>query len=55
VHDLVPLSWDYQRDVAEWLEYSRADFEAIVEGFRNHEIWERDADGTWFIPGHLEG
>jgi hypothetical protein len=29
-------------------------FENTLERNRNPEIWERDAAGNWFIPGHLE-
>lgn len=28
-------------------------FYAIAETFRNHKLWQRDSDGTWFIPDFL--
>lgn len=31
----------------------RARFDAIADGLRNRSIWERRADGTWFIPEFL--
>jgi N-acetyl sugar amidotransferase len=53
-HDLEPLSDAATAEVIEWLGYDRDEFFAIVERYRNPEIWQRDSDGDWYIPHHLE-
>lgn len=53
-HDLQPLSDAATADVIEWLGYSRDEFFDIIERYRNTDIWQRDAGGTWRIPDHLE-
>ena len=32
---------------------AEADFDAVAERFRNAAVWQRRADGTWYIPGFL--
>jgi N-acetyl sugar amidotransferase len=53
-HDLEPLSDDAVDGVLEWLGYTRTDLDAILERYRNTDIWARDAHGDWCIPHHLE-
>lgn len=53
-HDLEPLSDNATAEVIEWLGYGRDEFFAIIERYRNTEIWQRGADGDWYIPNHLE-
>jgi N-acetyl sugar amidotransferase len=52
-HDLEDLSDDYVEDFCAFISIPRAQFEKVVEANRNREIWQRDNDGRWFIPGHL--
>jgi len=53
-YDLQPLGADFIRDICEFLEYDYDNFCTILEKFRNPDIWERNDQGEWFIPGHLE-
>lgn len=53
-YDLQPLGDDYVEDVCAYLGYQGGQFEAILERARNTDLWRRDAQGRWFIPGHLE-
>lgn len=54
-YDLQPLSARYVADLAAFLEMTPAQVEEAVELYRNTAIWERAADGSWTLPGHLEG
>lgn len=53
-YDLNDLSYDYVDDFISYLGYSKGEFWTIMDRFRNREIWNRDKQGKWFIPGHLE-
>jgi N-acetyl sugar amidotransferase len=53
-HDLEPLSDAATAEVTEWLGYDRDEFCAIIERYRNTDIWQQGADGAWYIPNHLE-
>jgi hypothetical protein len=44
------------RDVASFCRFcgiTEATFHEIAERFRNPAVWQRRADGTWYIPGFL--
>jgi N-acetyl sugar amidotransferase len=53
-YDLQPLSDDYVDDFCAYLGYTRQRFDEIIERYRNADIWERDVEGRWYIPGHCE-
>lgn len=53
-YDLNELSDDYVDDFVKFLGYTREEFFEILERYRNHDIWARDENGKWCIPGHLE-
>jgi len=53
-HDLELLSDDATAEVIEWLGYDHDEFFAIIESYRNTDIWQPGADGAWYIPNHLE-
>ncbi len=53
-HDLQPLGKAFTEPFCQWLGYAPDQLDAILEGFRNHDIWTRDASGAWTIPHHLE-
>lgn len=53
-YDLADLSDDYVDDFAAYVGYSKEEFRAIMDLYRNQDIWARDKQGRWFIPGHLE-
>jgi N-acetyl sugar amidotransferase len=53
-HDLEPLSHAATAEVVSWLGYNDDEFLAIIERYRNTEIWQQSADGAWYIPHHLE-
>ncbi|MBL4889178.1 MAG: N-acetyl sugar amidotransferase [Candidatus Lindowbacteria bacterium] len=53
--DLQPLSDEYVDAYCEYLDYTRERFFEIIEQSRNLDIWKKDSDGNWTIPGHLEG
>jgi len=45
-----------RKDIASFCAYagiSETRFNAIAERFRNPAVWQRRADGTWYIPGFL--
>lgn len=52
-YDLQPLSEQFTWEFCDWIGYEQPELTTILEGFRNTDIWDRDADGAWFIPGHL--
>ena len=53
-HDLMELSDYYVNDFIKYVGYTRSEFFAILERYRNRAIWEQDSDKRWYIPGHLE-
>ncbi len=53
-HDLSNLSDDYVDDFIAYCCYSQEEFWTIMDRYRSREIWNRDEQGKWFIPGHLE-
>lgn len=53
-HDLEELSDYYVDDFVAYLGYSKEEFYAILEKFRNQAIWQKDANNRWYIPNHLE-
>jgi N-acetyl sugar amidotransferase len=53
-HDLRDLSDHYVNDFVEYVGMNREEFLAAIERARNLAIWRRDADGRWYIPGHLQ-
>ena len=52
-YDLEELSDKFSNDVASYLGYTKEEFMEIIESYRNKEIWKKDNNGRWFIPGHL--
>jgi N-acetyl sugar amidotransferase len=52
--DLMDLSDYFVNDFIRYVGMSREEFFGILERYRNPDIWRRDADGRWYIPGHLE-
>jgi N-acetyl sugar amidotransferase len=53
-HDLEPLSPDLAEELAAYMSITLDEFDTTLERNRNPEIWAQDAEGNWFIPGHLE-
>lgn len=53
-HDLRELSDDYVDAFVSYVEMSRNEFLQALERYRNPAIWKQDAQGRWYIPGHLE-
>lgn len=53
-YDLQEPSDFYTDDFIRYLDYSRKHFVAILEKFRNRDIWKRGKNGAWHIPGHLD-
>ena len=53
-HDLQDVSEGILEDVAAYLQMSGQELLESMERFRDRRIWQRDGDGRWFIPGHLE-
>jgi N-acetyl sugar amidotransferase len=53
-HDLEPLGREFTEPFAAWVGYEPDELDAILERFRDHDIWTRDASGAWTIPHHLE-
>ena len=53
-HDLTPLSDGFALDFCAWLGYHKAEFDAILEQYRNTTIWAKSDAGDWVIPGHLD-
>jgi hypothetical protein len=53
-YDLQDLSDDYVDDFVKYLQITKDEFSAMLEKYRNLEIWKRDVNGKWHIPGHLE-
>ena len=54
-YDLEPLSAGYVADLAMFLEMTPGEVGEALERYRNTAIWERAADGSWTLPGHLDG
>jgi len=54
-YDLELLSDDYINDFAKYIGSSYEVVLNLLERYRNQEIWEKDADKSWYIPRHLEG
>jgi len=53
-YDLEDLTSDYVSDFCSFIGISEAKFSEIMEKNRNREIWEKDNNGRWIIPGHLD-
>ena len=53
-HDLVPLSSYYTKEFIERTGLDQNTFDAILEKWRNKELWQKNDRGEWFIPGHLQ-
>jgi N-acetyl sugar amidotransferase len=53
-HDLQELSDYYVDDFVAYLGYSKEEFYLILERFRNRAVWQKDGQGRWHIPNHLE-
>ena len=53
-YDLQGLSDDYVQDFCDHLNYPKKEFLSILENYRNRELWRKDSNGNWYIPGHLE-
>lgn len=53
-HDLLALGDAFSAPFCAWLGYEPAEFEEILERYRDPGIWTRDASGNWTIPNHLE-
>jgi len=52
-YDLQELSDDYINDFCQFTAYTRNEFLDILEKYRNKDIWKKDSQGNWYIPGHL--
>ena len=52
-HDLVPLSDYFIDDFCEFIGLERAAFLDTLERYRNRQIWQPAADGSWHIPNHV--
>jgi len=52
-HDLQELGESYISAFIDYINMSRAEFESILNNYRNTEIWHRNNEGRWSIPGHL--
>lgn len=52
-HDLQDLSDYYVDDFIRYVGLTREKFFDILERYRNHEIWQKNAKGQWYIPDHL--
>jgi N-acetyl sugar amidotransferase len=46
---------DHIESVCEFLKISERDLQAMIEPFRNTELWKKDGKGEWYLPGYLEG
>jgi len=53
-YDLEPLGDDYIDDFCNFLDYKREEFLEILDKFRNKNLWKKNENGEWYIPGHLE-
>ena len=53
-NDLLNLSDYYVNDFCEFMDISKDHFFEVIEKYRNHDIWHKDAKGRWIIPGHLK-
>jgi len=53
-YDLEPLGENYIKDICEFLDYEKDEFLEILEKFRNKDIWKKDKNDNWYIPGYLE-
>ena len=52
-HDLQDLSEPFVKAFTQFLDMSREDFDAVMDKYRNTDIWHRDDAGNWTLPGHL--
>lgn len=52
--DLQDISDYYVNDFLDFIAISREEFYAILEKYRNKNIWKRDDTGKWYIPEHLQ-
>jgi hypothetical protein len=52
-YDLQELSDYYVDDFVNYLGYTKNEFWATMERFRNRDIWEQGENGQWYIPDHL--
>ena len=53
-HDIEPISEEYRDAFCAFLDRDRQWYETVIERYRNKNIWQRDGNGNWFLPGHLE-
>lgn len=53
-HDLIEPSPYFVDDFVKFIGISRERYESIMERYRNIDIWNKDENGRWIIPGHLE-
>lgn len=53
-HDLLPLSRYYTDEFVAKAGLTQSELEAILEKWRNRDLWQRNSKNEWFIPGHLE-
>jgi N-acetyl sugar amidotransferase len=54
-YDLEELSDNLVKTFVSYLGVTRSRFFAVLERYRNRDIWKRSNTGRWNIPGHLEG
>jgi N-acetyl sugar amidotransferase len=53
-HDLKNLSDYFIDDFVRYVGYEKQEFLSLLERYRNKDIWKKDENNQWYIPGHLE-
>ena len=53
-HDLEPVSEEYIEAFCAFVDRDRPWYDAVLERYRNRDIWRLDHSGNWIIPGHLK-
>jgi N-acetyl sugar amidotransferase len=53
-HDLEPLSDGFVDDFAAFAGITREQVFAVMDRYRNADIWRQSPDGRWHVEGHLE-
>jgi N-acetyl sugar amidotransferase len=52
-YDLQPIGKKYLLEICNFLDYSEIELLEILDNFRNQNIWKKNNNSEWFIPGHL--
>ena len=53
-YDTQPLGKEYFLQISDFLGYAKNQLALILEKFRNKNIWKKNNNGEWYIPGYLE-